>query len=329
MPAQLPVSRPPGSVAWIVFTERERLRLPVRQVANLAGLSFGHVARIEKGQSSPSSTVARALGLALDVPFVVLGLAAGHLPDRPVPPDQTGPLVALAAETTPWLLAPEARALVITRWLVRSSQRVPPPDDAVGWRDPGLPERIRSWFFPDDDPPAAVGRLIDWLLQETDAWRTPSEPAPLPELLLALAAAGISLDEWAVLAGYVSLGLAQEVGLARAWTAIADSIGTAVANVPTEVSGEEALLTVWQRYLQLRSERRVDEALVAPPEQQRNERKPGAAERTSRTVRMVRSGRNGWSIRMDGVDLETARRALEAVRDVVGADVIEEEGSLF
>jgi len=60
-----PKSRNHNPIGSVLFAVRTSQRLTLREVAQLAGVSFGYLSQVERGQCSPSSVWLRAITEAL------------------------------------------------------------------------------------------------------------------------------------------------------------------------------------------------------------------------------------------------------------------------
>ena len=97
-----------AAIGTIIRSQRQLSQLPMRQLADMVGISHPYLSQIERGLRAPSERVLEAIALSLRTTTEALYAAAGiDLPDFDV--DKSTTLISISSD--PLLSAQQARAL--------------------------------------------------------------------------------------------------------------------------------------------------------------------------------------------------------------------------
>ena len=97
-----------AAIGEIIRSQRQLSQLPMRQLADMVGISHPYLSQIERGLRAPSERVLEAIALSLRTTTEALYAAAGiDLPDFDV--DKSATLAAISND--PLLTGQQARAL--------------------------------------------------------------------------------------------------------------------------------------------------------------------------------------------------------------------------
>ena len=134
-----------AAIGTIIRSQRQLSQLPMRQLADMVGISHPYLSQIERGLRAPSERVLEAIALSLRTTTEALYAAAGiDLPDFDV--DKSTTLVAISSD--PLLSAQQARALteLYRAFIEDKTLRQPRRRRLLGSRrsDPSAPAKVSS-----------------------------------------------------------------------------------------------------------------------------------------------------------------------------------------
>ena len=134
-----------AAIGTIIRSQRQLSQLPMRQLADMVGISHPYLSQIERGLRAPSERVLEAIALSLRTTTEALYAAAGiDLPDLDV--DKSNTLVAISSD--PLLSSQQARALteLYRAFIEDKTLRQPPRRRLLGSRRsvPSAPAEVSS-----------------------------------------------------------------------------------------------------------------------------------------------------------------------------------------